>query len=81
MCINACGIQDNILKRRFISTPYVLKLDGRDYKIHTLWVLCSYFLFYSIFIPFENLWACIVFSLMKVEKLYPHCLFLALLLC
>lgn len=79
MCINACGIQNNISKHRFNSL--CSKAGRQRYKIHTLWFLCSYFLLHRVFIPCEHLWAYIVFSLMKVEKLCPHHLFLALLLC
>lgn len=68
--------------KSWISFNSLCSEAGRQmYKIHTLWFLCSYFLLHSVSIPSEHLWASIFFSLMKVEKLYPHCLFLALLLC
>lgn len=60
MCISVCSIQDNILKQIYFNF-LCFEADGSNYTISTLWVLFSYFLFHSVFIPSEHLWACIVF--------------------
>lgn len=49
--VNACGIQENILKHRFILIPYVLKLEGRD-------IPCGFFaliFFFTVYLFLESI--------------------------
>lgn len=67
MCINVCGIQDNILKHGFLLASYVLKLESSYIKF----IPCGFFaliFFFTVFSFLLSIFGQVLFFLSNESK-------------